>query len=1125
MKRWIAALTLVLCVLMLATTVSGAEERSGISHERMVTRLIEYPVGAYNCEKLLETLPVTMEAWVYLPSATYESLGGTILGNKPQKNTACFTFSIEENGVPQLAFGYKGGEKTYKFTAAPVPADTWTHVAIVYGTGTEGKQVSCYINGELKSSSAVKNWYAAGRNVLDLPVGVAGDRQQVNFEGFLGTLGDVTAYSTARTQAQIQADYANGPELTDSELLLHYDMDAATYGEDIPDASGNGYDMIYEKMWLTQEERDAIMAQDKNEYTYSIAFVPDVQILTDSYATRLGWIYDYLLENKESQNIQYVISLGDLSDENTEVEWERFSKNQNRLNGILPYSLIRGNHDITYNDYAAYYDQYFSVPGEYYYDFVTANGGFYDTATTANTYLLFSVGEVDYIILNIDFAMSQGVFDWMNQVLTEFSDRRAIVVTHGYIGTNGQLLDETMSGAPSGYDASWLDPEDMWNEVLRKHANVDLVAGGHIGSDHIICSQQVGDNGNVVHQMLSDTQYVDTKIRGAGIVTMMHFTEDGRFARVEHYSTANKAYFRESNYNIALDFDAGEIVETQTKEGYCEACKADKTWKPLTTDFGVDDSQPNISGGHYYLPENMTAYGKTILSGNTVCLDLNGHTYTANEHITLNKGARMNIQGATGILRGCGDPAGNPGGAIYVKAGAQLDLYSGTLTAWQSERCTAGNGGVVAAYGTFNMYGGTLCNGVSQGVGGTLFVDRAGIFHMSGGEIYGGTAPTCGCAYTRGFTTLSGDATIEFLMASPKSGNTTVADLLTIRGKYTGSVCLSYSAASAENTVMGISDSADLSDANIFFTNNDLRVKAVDNTLVAYLPNGADVITADGSRVSYDTLAEALTAIREGETLILNQGTTSAVAVPVSITLDLCGRKIDNTLTAAAGATVYVMDSTTADYRIEDGVYGKVKGLSGNILPAQATETRDPYLQIFGTKYYSYHAVGLNISAMSLRPGDAGVYYSNTFAGDEMVVARVASYGIALNAAEAPTGENMETTSLYTALPGADFAQGRTTAGVLLSGILKDTNTEYENLSNGNLPVYGRAYIQLDDGSYLFGVTRARSLRDQLVDIDNAFDALTRTQQEGVAALCRKYEGLTQAWDLSNTEAYLSENP
>ena len=189
--RILSAMILVLCIGVLVASAAETTERTGLSHEWMTTRTVEYPTGSYNCEKLLEKMPVTMEAWVYLPGDSYASLAGTILGNKPQKNQAAFTFSIEENGVPQLAFGDVDGEHTFKFTKAVVLQDTWTHVAIVYGTGTDGKQVYCYINGELMQSSATSKWYAADMDVLSRIVGLAGDRQQVNMEGFRGILSPV----------------------------------------------------------------------------------------------------------------------------------------------------------------------------------------------------------------------------------------------------------------------------------------------------------------------------------------------------------------------------------------------------------------------------------------------------------------------------------------------------------------------------------------------------------------------------------------------------------------------------------------------------------------------------------------------------------------------------------------------------------------------------------------------------------------------------------------------------------------------------------------------------------------------------------------------------------------------
>lgn len=1125
MKKIVAILTLCAMLLTAFPAVSAVESEAhtGIAHEWMTTRGTEYPVGAYNSVKLFEEFPATMEAWVYLPGDTYAQLGGTILGNKPQKSSPSFNFSVLESGVPQLAFVYNGGEHTFKFTNAVIPQDTWTHVAIAYGTGTDNQQVCCYINGELKGTSAVSKWYAYDAEILTLPVGLAGDRQQVNFEGFRGTLESVTAYSDARTAEEILADAQNGPDLENEDLLLHYDLSQAVYGQTVEDLGPNGYHMQYEKMWLTQAERDAIFAEDEHAYTYTMAFIPDIQISTRLYPSRLKPIYDYLIENKEAMNIQYAISLGDLTDTNTVEEWERVKTQYDRLNGLVPYALIRGNHDITRNEGQLLYDQYFSDPEGYYYNHVQENGGAFDE-TTQNTYLLFEVGDVEYLILNLDFGCPDDVLAWADDVLTEYSDRRAFIVTHGYLRSNGELAVAGTSGASTNYESEWPaasewnDADDLWEKLIRKHENIDLVACGHVGVDHIIHTTQTGDNGNTVHQMLSDTQYVDRKILGAGIVTMMHFTEDGRYARVEHYSTVLDRYFRESNYAVTMDFDEtsepAEPEVPQPIQGVCEACGGTQTWQPVTA-----DSSAEIPGGHYYLAGDTTVGAKTVAAGNTVCLDLKDYTLTANAHMTLNSGAILNIQAGEGLMRGCGSTAGDPGGTVWIKAGGEMNLYSGTLTAFTAAGRSFGNGGVLGVYGTLNIYGGTIRDGIVQVTGSNVFVDRAASFNMYGGQILGDPAGDGDCVYTRGKTLLAGDATVEKMLANPRSGSTTVEDLLTIQGAYTGRLCLNFAKVTAADMVMGISDNADLSGANIYFYGKDFRVKVEGDNLVSYLPQFADVI-GNGETASYDTLDEALANLQDGQKLVLYRSVEDPVTIDKNILLDLNGRKLNSTLKAADNVTVYVMDSTTADYSIADGVYGKVLEIEGNVLPAPATESTDPYLQTFGTTYYSFHAVGLNIKSMALRPEVGGVYFKNQFAGDIMVANRVTAFGIALSVTDEPGEQTLENPAHFTRFAPEAFGAGEDATGTLLTGIIRQDLGYNTNTSRANMTIYGRAYVEVGEGQYLFGVTRQRSLKEQLVGINAKFDSLEEAQKDAAAAMYGKFRKLMSSWNLDKIQSY-----
>ncbi|MDO4749402.1 MAG: S-layer homology domain-containing protein [Eubacteriales bacterium] len=554
---------LILALLLLPVFSVGAfaaegSERAGLSHEWSITNDIQHPAGCYYTEPWLEEMPITFEAWVYLPAETYELAGGTIIGNYTLKNMDCFTLSIQKNGVPSLSFGHvidEAGkpESAFVFNEAAIAPDTWTHLAVVYETET--KQVLCYINGELKESSLPEQWYEAPISVLYNPICIAGDYYQANLRGFRGILGDVAVYADVRTADEILADVENAPDTQDTELLMYFDMSQAEAKVGVPDASGNGFDMSYERMWLTEEELDEKLAEDDKEYVYSIAFLPDIQIITEFYPEMIAAPFDYVVENAESENIQYFIALGDLTNNNNDWEWERFVPQTEKLNGIVPYALIRGNHDILRNDNLPFFDDYYSAEDSYYYNHVKENGGFMDPSTAINTYLLFSVGEVDYLILNLDFGANDEILNWADGVLREFSDRRAIVVTHGYLATNGMLLRGNEFGAPSTYDVpGYNNGDQMWDKLFRKHANIDMIVCGHTPLDNVVYTTAVGDHGNTVYQILMNGQYSDRGLEGVSLVNLMHFTEDGRYARVESYSGVYDLYWKEATTELRFDF-------------------------------------------------------------------------------------------------------------------------------------------------------------------------------------------------------------------------------------------------------------------------------------------------------------------------------------------------------------------------------------------------------------------------------------------------------------------------------------------------------------------------------------------------------------------------------------------
>lgn len=537
-----------------SSTKSG--ERTGITIDNVKTDGVTHPEGYYWSGKQLEEFPVTYEAWIYIPYEFYNEEGNVILGNIPHSYAVStnywFSFEIKWKGEPKLMFG--DGDTVVEvvlWESSRIPADRWTHLAIVHDINNSS--VKCYVNGQFTQTKkfGVAD-FKPDEKILDNPIALAGDGFSANQRAFAGSIGDVAVYSDMRTTTEIVNDYRKGPDVNDENLMLYYKLSEDKNGKDIEDLSGNGYDMKYYSMFITEDEMEDIRDKDDKEYAYSIAFLPDIQFITDRYPNKLAPIFDYVINNKDKKNIKYMVGLGDLTDRNTSQEWSRVKEQFDRLNGVLPYSLVRGNHDG-----ANFLDTLFGKTTSEYYKHVAANGGFYKESSVTNTYLLFEENNTKYMILNLDFGIGENVLNWADNVISEHPEHRVMIVTHAYLNSNGAHLTKGDWATPSGSNASYADPDQMWEKHFKKHANIDMIVCGHMPSDQIIVTPAVGDNGNTVYQILIDGQAADTTdFAGLGLVGLMYVTEDGRFAKIEYYSTAYEKYYYGGHTDISLDFDA-----------------------------------------------------------------------------------------------------------------------------------------------------------------------------------------------------------------------------------------------------------------------------------------------------------------------------------------------------------------------------------------------------------------------------------------------------------------------------------------------------------------------------------------------------------------------------------------
>ena len=563
----------------------------------------------------------------------------------------------------------------------------------------------------------------------------------------------------------------------------------------------------------------------------------------------------------------------------------------------------------------------------------------------------------------------------------------------------------------------------------------------------------------------------------------------------------------------------GYVDPVKTHIAYCEACGRDATWMSYSA---IDyENHTYLYSGHYYVDSEEDTVNwklKYIVGSDHVCLDLNGKTLMGNSRaFDITKGV-LNIMDSVGggqvTATGPKNVETVYGGTFFVREPSTLNLYSGKLTYTlpTDGRAYVARGGVAYVRGEMNVYGGEVSGGAAK-AGGNIYADASSTY-IGKVNFYGGTvganvkvpgASTSGkCVVTRGSAVLSGDANVTNLMLSSYDYGDPLCERLIIKGAYTGTAEITVSSYAGELDV-GSGLNADLTGANITFTHTAADSKILfygkDLLLAKELP--AALVLTEAGYTAYATVAQAITAA--GNTgLVILMADAENITVEGLVHMDLNGYN----LTGAAGNGVLVCkDSATDDFDVSDGIYGKVTNATCQVagMTVAAPMGGDNYLMLSDG---SFHRVQINITEAVLRPQNAGIYYKSEILADEMATAQIATSGVILNAAEAPSLENMETTSIYT------------TSGTscLLADILKTDNETSVNLANAATNVYAGAYVTTKDGTVLLGNTVSTNLQEQVAAINSSWTYRTIQQKEAFMGMFYTYETMMRdaAWSVSN---------
>ena len=408
--------------------------------------------------------------------------------------------------------------------------------------------------------------------------------------------------------------------------------------------------------WIAAPEKALVKCQGGDcdhtgcDYVYSFAIVGDTQNLNyidaqnytaakaensaltyaDFTSAHMRTLYNWILNNKDSKNIQYVLGLGDITQsfKTTQTyyndEWPLAKEALSLLDGALGYSLVRGNHDISSGLNAQ-----FGVGTAYYNTLMAlaekndAEGrpmaAFRDANKIEDSYRKIVTTNGDkYIIYTLEYYPTEETVAWLNETLSANSDYDAIITLHSFLNRDATFVNEfeTTTPAEDAVNNNWketatggnVEPKELWARSLSKHANVKFIFSGHVDVEDVIVNQLQGENGNTVTCMLIDCQTIDNKKDAennsdpAGVVTMLYVNADGTVVNVEHISTvraaAGKDAYLKAQNQFKLTVDYG-TAWTETKYGKAPTAEYDAAIFNVFIDDDTDPSTENLYFGGY----------------------------------------------------------------------------------------------------------------------------------------------------------------------------------------------------------------------------------------------------------------------------------------------------------------------------------------------------------------------------------------------------------------------------------------------------------------------------------------------------------------------------------------------
>ena len=200
---------------------------------------------------------------------------------------------------------------------------------------------------------------------------------------------------------------------------------------------------------------------------FRVLVVPDIQKYYASGQAYLVSMFDWIVAEAGTGTppVGMVLSEGDQTDTNAPEEWAFVQGQWNRLKGLVPWTVITGNHDKVAGlapELKAYFPAAFFGTEAYWGDnYIHPTEG----EQMDGNYQLLTLGGIDWLFMNLGDLPHAGLVEWANAAISTYPNRKVIFTTHGFLWDTGIFYPD--------YSAK------LWEPLVKVHNNIIMLLCGH----------------------------------------------------------------------------------------------------------------------------------------------------------------------------------------------------------------------------------------------------------------------------------------------------------------------------------------------------------------------------------------------------------------------------------------------------------------------------------------------------------------------------------------------------------------------------------------------------------------------------------------------------------------------